>query len=217
MGEAEPPRTIEEIAAAYLRAARQCQPQGPLNIAAFCAGSLIGVEMGHQLREAGDQLDHLILVDPPMPYALKRGSVPLWARLAFRRAWGFPKWLLRATLGRTGLLGAGGTPDAEFKKRLDRLRGSAEVEEKFSTPAAKKAHVALEHAFMIYRPQPYGARVEVITSRERLGMYEDPNLPWPRLLSDFTVHIGVEEHIELFTGEIASMACALQKCLSTGT
>ncbi len=123
MGEAEPPRTVEEIAATYLRAIRQCQPHGPLNIAAFCAGSLIGVEMGHQLGDAGDPPHHLVLVDPPMPYALKRGAVPVWARLAFRRVRDFPEWLARSTLGRAGLLGAEGAPDAEFKKRLSRLPG----------------------------------------------------------------------------------------------
>ncbi|MCZ6638004.1 MAG: thioesterase domain-containing protein [Alphaproteobacteria bacterium] len=216
MGEAEPPGTVEEIAATYVRAVRLCQPHGPLNIAAFCAGSLIGVEMGHQLRAAGDPPNPLVLIDPPMPYSLKRSPWPLWVRMTFRRVRDFPKWFLRATLGRAGLLGAGGAPDADFKKRLNRLPGAVEGGEKFGTPAAKKAHDSLEYAITIYHPRPYEGRVEVITSRERFGLYEDENLPWPRLLSDFTVHVGVENHAAMFTGEIASMARILQKCLATG-
>ena len=96
------------------------------------------------------------------------------------------------------------------------MPGVVEGGEKFGTPAAKKAHDSLEHAIMIHHPRPYEGRVEVITSRERFGLYEDENLPWPRLLSDFTVHVGVENHAAMFTGEIASMARILQKCLATG-
>jgi hypothetical protein len=36
------------------------------------------------------------------------------------------------------------------------------------------------------------------------------------MLSDFRVHVGVEKHSELFTGEIASMARVLQQCLLNG-
>jgi thioesterase domain-containing protein len=216
MGEAEPPGSVAEMATAYLDAIRQCKPEGPLNIAAFCAGSLIAVEMGQQLADAGDPPNPLVLVDPPMPYALKRSHVPLWARMSYRRVRDFPKWLLSATLGRAGLLGAKGAPDAEFKKKLSRLPGGTEDGEKFFTPAARKAHDMLEHALTVYKPRPYAGHVEVITSRSRLPMFEDESLPWPRMLSDFRVHVGVEKHSELFTGEIASMARVLQQCLLNG-
>ena len=216
MGEGKPPRTVEEIAAAYRATIRKCQPDGPLKIAAFCAGSLIAVEIAHQLTDAGDPPNSLVLVDPPMPYALKRGSGPVWARMAFRRVRDFPEWLVRSTLGRAGLLGAEGAPDAEFKKKLGRLPGGAEGGAKFATQAAKKAHDSLEHALMIYSPRTYGGPVAVITSRSRLFMFEDEDLPWPRMLRNFQVHVGVENHSELFTSEIASMARTLQQCLSTG-
>ena len=216
LGEADPPKTVEDIAAAYLKAIRLCQPQGRLNIAAFCAGSLIAIEIGHQLNRAGDAPNPLILVDPPMPYALKRSKVPLWARMAFRRVRDFPEWLLRNTLGRTGLLGSRWAPDAEFQKRLRRLPGDRESLEKFATPAAKEAHDALEHALITYKPEPYAGRAEVITSRTRMYLFEDESLPWRRLLGDFGAHVGVEDHTQLFGKEIASMGRALQACLAAG-
>jgi len=58
------PPTIERMAADYIAAMRQVQPDGPYLLAAFCGASLIAYEMAQQLRRAGQAVDLLAFIDP---------------------------------------------------------------------------------------------------------------------------------------------------------
>jgi len=58
------PPTIEAIAAAYIKAMRVVQPEGPYLLGGFCAGGLIAYEVAQQLRAEGQEVDLLILIDP---------------------------------------------------------------------------------------------------------------------------------------------------------
>jgi amino acid adenylation domain-containing protein len=57
--------SIQRMAAEYIKAIRQVQPKGPYFIGALCIGSLLGIEMARQLREAGETVGPLVLIDPP--------------------------------------------------------------------------------------------------------------------------------------------------------
>ncbi|HEU5226842.1 MAG TPA: thioesterase domain-containing protein, partial [Ktedonobacteraceae bacterium] len=58
------PLTLEEIAAAHLKAMRAIQPEGPYLFGGFCNGGLIAYEMARQLHAAGQESDLLLLVAP---------------------------------------------------------------------------------------------------------------------------------------------------------
>lgn len=58
------PPTIERMAADYIAAMRQIQPEGPYLLGAFCGASLIAYEMAQQLRRAGQAVDFLAFIDP---------------------------------------------------------------------------------------------------------------------------------------------------------
>jgi thioesterase domain-containing protein/acyl carrier protein len=65
-------KVLEDFAALYVRSMREVQPTGPYNIAAMCAGSFIALEMCNQLKASGEEVKHLILLDPDtMPPAWK--------------------------------------------------------------------------------------------------------------------------------------------------
>lgn len=59
----EPFRHIDEMAAHYIREICTVQPQGPYHLCAFSAGGLIIFEMARQLREMGEQVAFLGLLD----------------------------------------------------------------------------------------------------------------------------------------------------------
>src|SRR5450755_1972849 len=48
-------RTIEEMAAHYVREMRKVQPTGPYYIGGYCFGGLVAFEMAQQLRQKGEQ------------------------------------------------------------------------------------------------------------------------------------------------------------------
>jgi aspartate racemase len=52
------------MAAAYIKAMRAVQPEGPYFLAGFCAGGLIAYEIAQQLRAQGQAVDFLALFDP---------------------------------------------------------------------------------------------------------------------------------------------------------
>lgn len=58
------PPTFEEIAAAHIEALRTVQPEGPYQLGGWCNGALMAYEMARQLREQGQTIDLLVLMDP---------------------------------------------------------------------------------------------------------------------------------------------------------
>jgi thioesterase domain-containing protein len=61
----QPLETLEELAAAHVRAIRQVQPHGPYRLAGWCAGGNVAFEMAHQLLDADEQVEFLGFLDSP--------------------------------------------------------------------------------------------------------------------------------------------------------
>ena len=62
------PATVEAMAADYLKQIRGVQPQGPYLIGGFSFGGLVAYEMAQQLRQSGQEVALLVLIDPTPPY-----------------------------------------------------------------------------------------------------------------------------------------------------
>jgi amino acid adenylation domain-containing protein len=72
----QPPCTqIEEMAAHYIEALRQVQPQGPYQLGGWSFGGLVAFEMAQQLRQAGAQVRLLAILDAIAPIPGNRLSV----------------------------------------------------------------------------------------------------------------------------------------------
>lgn len=68
-GRREPLRTVEEIAAEFIRHVSTIQPQGPYYLCGFCFGGLVVYEMAQQLTQQGQQVATLFLLDIAAPQA----------------------------------------------------------------------------------------------------------------------------------------------------
>ncbi|CDZ34083.1 Non-ribosomal peptide synthase [Neorhizobium galegae bv. officinalis] len=66
-GDHEPHATFEEMAADYIAEIRTVQPSGPYLLAGYSGGGITAFEMAHQLRDAGEQVSQVIMLDTPMP------------------------------------------------------------------------------------------------------------------------------------------------------
>ena len=78
--------TLEDIAAAHIKAIRAIQPEGPYLLGGWCNGALVAYEMARQLRATGQAVDLLVLMDPeyvvyPASFRLYRGMISLAGRL----------------------------------------------------------------------------------------------------------------------------------------
>ena len=61
------PTSVEVMAAEYLRAIRQVQPEGPYFLGGYSFGGLVAFEMAHQLRRRGHEVALLVLLDSGGP------------------------------------------------------------------------------------------------------------------------------------------------------
>ena len=66
-GDESPHETFEEMAAAYLEEIRSVQPRGPYSIGGFSGGGITAFEMAHQLRDAGEEVSMLLMLDSILP------------------------------------------------------------------------------------------------------------------------------------------------------
>ncbi|HET6514241.1 MAG TPA: amino acid adenylation domain-containing protein, partial [Thermodesulfovibrionales bacterium] len=57
--------TVREIAAHYLKEIRTVRPRGPYLLGGYCFGGMIALEMAQKLREEGEEVPLLFLLDPP--------------------------------------------------------------------------------------------------------------------------------------------------------
>ena len=90
----KPPYTrIEEMAASYIKAIRQMQPQGPYYLGGWSFGGLVAFEMAQQLRQAGHKIALLAVIDTPAPTPTHKPS--FWKGFKFlftttaRSIWAF--------------------------------------------------------------------------------------------------------------------------------
>ncbi|RKI67440.1 amino acid adenylation domain-containing protein, partial [Corallococcus sp. AB049A] len=66
-GEAQPLDTVEALAASYVREVRKVQPHGPYRLGGWSLGGVIAYEMAHQLREAGEAVELVAMIDSYVP------------------------------------------------------------------------------------------------------------------------------------------------------
>lgn len=64
-GEAEV--TIEAMATRYVEVVREKQPHGPYLLGGWCFGGVIAFEVARQLRDAGETIDGIVLIDTRAP------------------------------------------------------------------------------------------------------------------------------------------------------
>jgi amino acid adenylation domain-containing protein len=62
------PRSVEELAAAYVEGIRSVRPSGPYHLVGFCFGGLVAFEMAQQLHRSGDTVGLLALLNTPHPH-----------------------------------------------------------------------------------------------------------------------------------------------------
>ncbi|MDD9938436.1 MAG: SDR family NAD(P)-dependent oxidoreductase [Myxococcales bacterium] len=129
-GDEPPHETFEEMAAAYIEEIRTVQPHGPYLIGGFSGGGLTAFEMAHQLRDAGEELGLLLLLDSRLPQTpsltpLDRGKIQLqrlqrrgpayvteWARNRV-------KWELEQMQSRLGIEEEGSAPDQFHNQEVE--------------------------------------------------------------------------------------------------
>ena len=83
--------TLEEMAAYHIAAMRAHTPHGPYLLGGYCIGATIAIEMARQLRAQGEQVSHLLLIDPLSGTPWLRLAWPFFNTLGNLRNWDLQK------------------------------------------------------------------------------------------------------------------------------
>lgn len=76
----EPLRTIPEMAGYYVSQLKGVVPRGPYLLCGWCLGGYIALEMAQQIRDAGDTVGLLAIIDTPLPVE-RLDAEQRWLRL----------------------------------------------------------------------------------------------------------------------------------------
>jgi thioesterase domain-containing protein/acyl carrier protein len=148
-GDEKPHRTIEEMAEAYLEEIRLLLPKGPYLLGGFSGGGLVAYEMAKRLREAGEGVPIVVLLDTPLP---QRPELTYRDRMVMQ-------WI-KLQRGGAGYVAEWAKNRASWELELVRRRFH-EVDETY-TPGTFK-YDAIQQAFLgaaaAYRLSPYPGKV----------------------------------------------------------
>ncbi|MET3493992.1 non-ribosomal peptide synthetase/type I polyketide synthase [Variovorax boronicumulans] len=107
----DPPLTIEAMAHTYVHALREVQPQGPYRLCGFSSGGVLAWEAACQLRDAGETVERLLLVDTALLPSALIGK-PLATLALFAASLGVPAASLPWLEGLAPLPGANPSEEA---------------------------------------------------------------------------------------------------------
>jgi thioesterase domain-containing protein len=224
----EPDTTIEAMAARYVKAIREKQPEGPYALGGYCYGGTVALEVAQQLMAQGETITFLGMFENPAP---KSGYRRFRARpkAVFGAVKNLPFWLSDFADG--GLRGGRQRLGRELRQReyYRRMQVVPEanmvsamdlrdvLEDVAPVPQHAQELIRVHLAAMVrYVPKAYAGRVTVFrTRRQPLLCSHDPFLGWKVYAQDVEVRVVDGSHHNLLElPYVASLARELREALS---
>jgi thioesterase domain-containing protein len=215
-GDGDEVDTVGQLAARYLAAVRDHQPEGPYRLAGWSMGGVAAYEMARQLVEQGETVEALALIDTLAPALLAgeadpggTGMVALFAAsLAWAHGLDVPSvdftgldedgaLALVMSLGREAGLLPPSVELAELRRLFDRFRAN-------------------HYALYTYEPDPYPGDLILLRALQRMGEEEeDPQRGWGGLVQgELRIWDLPGNHYTLLREEVGALAEKLRGVLA---
>jgi thioesterase domain-containing protein/acyl carrier protein len=214
------PSSVEEMAALYIAEIRSVQSQGPYLLGGWSFGGIVAFEMSRQLREDGQEVAMLALMDTSAPATGAAGKELDDADLLSGLA-----RVNNISLAHDDLRGLGA--DEQLGRFLDRIGGLEEVDLDLALRRLRRIlqiFRASHHATRNYRPRPYAGAITLFRADGELpehlrGTSQDSNdtdLGWSRLSNQpVEVHSLSGNHFTLLAApHVQAFAEQLEACLN---
>ena len=192
------PRSIEQVAADFVRRIKTLQPTGPYLLAGWSFGGLLSIEIARQLRADGRTVPLVVLFDTwnhgyPRPVTGLPWVRQHARRLASRGIAGNVRYAWTTGRGQAGLL-------------WHRLLKSAGVRQTdffmYESPLIEQMVAASDSAIRQYRPAHLDGTVTLVRATrvpDLIGLsYADPHNGWAGVANRIDVHPVDADHLGLF-------------------
>jgi amino acid adenylation domain-containing protein len=232
------PATIEAMADEYIKLMRERQPSGPYRLGGLCNGGLIAFEMARRLKQAGEAVDALIMIEPPdwnLPWVVS--AIRSMATTAHNSGIAsFPPAILEAVYA--------ARPRIKYYQRRLRAFSVASPREKLrfvmrkfarnsndvanrrsaepptaesvegAVPELDQLPAAYVDAIKRYQPREYGGPALYIASQGELEAGTiNPRL-WRRIAGKLTIEVLPGDHRSIVTQNVAHLTQAINQCLA---
>jgi thioesterase domain-containing protein/acyl carrier protein len=222
------PRTIRDVAKAYVAQIERDYPVGPVRLAAFCVGGVIAIEMARQLRALGRDIAGIVLLDPRVPERL------LDRHKALRKIESNPEAIAPKILYRLNY----GPLEGGENNLFDRLRDALLMTLRFIAYYIQehwKLHIArrgdlfryqhlqlklaprvwLITAYRFIWPSTYHGHVHVLASEQREARIKLPGSIWDRFIPNRTMEIVARKHGDIGDANAKEVAARMEAILQS--
>ncbi len=213
----EPHTTIAEMAEAYLTALRGVQPEGPYAIGGYSFGGLVAYEMACRLRDRGQEVELLALIDVDM----HERNLPLLDRLGYE--WSLIERALRKAAALPSrdmaayLLGKVGQLSNRVLLRMG-IREQGDPSNAITgalSPRAVRMYQIGYREFVRFRPRPFDGKIAAFrVTGPRFDACD--SLPILRRLAPSIDVYGIagEHETVMQEGSVGSLAVQMNRCLA---
>ena len=206
--------SLEELASELIKDMRRVAMSGPYNLVGFSAGGLIAYEIAQQLRNSGEQVGLLGLLDTDGPGYPR--PLPLHARLIqhFRKI-----RLLGPRDGFRYAIDRGHDILRRFPRSFTSSGQRIHGDQVQPSPTDQIAGHSWNDVHYRYRPRAYEWRVDLFTANKLdwLGFdFDDPRLGWGSVVGgELKLHQIPGDHLEIIKLPLAKdVAVEIRKCLN---
>jgi thioesterase domain-containing protein len=180
-----------QLASAYLKAMKQVQPHGPYIIGGLSFGGVLAYEMAQQLKDQGEEVEWLMLLETILPRAIRAPNLLV---------------KIRASISNLSARMTGYEPKEALgvmRRKVQRLTRTRPWEELAVLDQLAQRNRLFRHAADAYDQEilPYDGKVMLVRARTPLkagGKVVDWDLGWSQLLMQrfpiFSVegdHVGI--------------------------
>jgi acyl transferase domain-containing protein/thioesterase domain-containing protein len=210
---------FEHVASRYIEEIRKVQPAGPYLLGGYCLGGTIALEVARQLREAGESIGLLAMIENfniksvrwPLPLPLRavnRILNPFYHLQNLLAAEGASKWNFFGEKART-----------EFRRaKISAHVALARAQHWFGMPSEYhhlKVADAFDKALTQYQINPYPGKLTIFMAKRRLAGMGDPLGGWGQVAEGGMqlIILPISARGSLVEPHVQVLAARLRECI----
>jgi acetoacetyl-CoA synthetase len=217
-GTRPPLESVEEMADLYLDNIRQKQPAGPYWLCGYSFGGLLAIEVARRLKQAGEEIALLFLIDSyahPATWPRKsrlKVRVRRAGNLILSRVKRPPRENLAVLLAALGMFArntADKDEDTQLPPEMRKRSWLLKMKPNLPLPLLE-TRLATERALYRYRPRYYsGKALFLMAQRPDAHFPDDPRHVWRKLIGQLTVQACPGSHLTIVSDHAADVAARI--------
>jgi len=203
--------SINEAAQDFLAELRIVQPKGPYMLGGHCVGGVVALEMARQLKEEGEEVGLLALIDTECPSWIRAFLAN--ARLGFRRGVHMLATISKIVRGENGSRSRAVGKLIQRKMRKEKVRDS-EASADTAVIDSYESIVGYRRLAYDHTLKPYPGKITLFINEKQHAI--DENLGWKWFASDgLTIKKVPGDHHTMLTDYGKEFGDTLSACLSS--